>query len=841
MTSTKPCHFRLAFLSCFIAVCFSVEHAFAETTDSFNPALLEIDSPGASNIDLSVFEKGSQAPGIYRVDIALNGTSIDTQDLEFRASPDGSKLVPCLTKALLEKYNVRVSLFPALSENESCVNITAIPDATTDFNFNTQRLNISIPQAALKATSRGYVSPDKWDDGIKALILNYDLNGDYTHNKKSDSNSNGNNLYLNLRPGVNIGSWRLRNYTTWQHDKNGNNKWNTLYTYAQRNIKPIKSDLIIGESNSSTQIFDGIPFRGIQLRSDEEMLPDSLKGYAPIVRGVARTNAKVVIRQNNYVIYQTYVSPGAFIISDMYPTGGSGDLNVTVEESDGSQQHFVVPFATLPIFQREGQLKYNATVGQYRPSDGDIDKSVLLQATASYGLPWQFTVYGGTEYAKHYNSYAFGLGKNLGSFGAISADSIISNSELKNTDKKQGNMYRIRYSKNIAPLGTSFSASTSHYSENFHTMSEVLDTWSDKSLSTNFNRKKSRLEFLLSQRLYSNLGSLSLSYFDEHYWRGDKKSRTLNVAYNNNWKNINYSINAMHNETTSLYGEKDVDDMLYFNVSFSLDRWLSGSRLSYGVNLPKHGDASHSLTLSGTTLKDNNLNWNVRASHNKQNGKSNTDTGINLDYKGTYGASRLGYNHDKDSDSVNYSIEGGIVVHSEGVTFGQQLGETSALVKVPHVSGIRIQNGTGVKTDKRGYTIVPYMSPYRKNDVNLDVSSLADDVEVASTSKRVIPTRGAIVKANFDSRVGKRAIMTLLQKDGKPIPFGTTVKYTDSDFNDEAIVGDDGQAYITGLSNKGKLLASWGAGNNRKHCVINFDLSKVTQQNGLYFIDAKCE
>jgi hypothetical protein len=41
------------------------------------------------------------------------------------------------------------------------------------------------------------------------------------------------------------------------------------------------------------------------------MLPDSQKGYAPVVRGIARTNAQVVVRQNGYIIYQTYVAPGA--------------------------------------------------------------------------------------------------------------------------------------------------------------------------------------------------------------------------------------------------------------------------------------------------------------------------------------------------------------------------------------------------------------------------------------------------------------------------------------------------------------------------------------------------
>lgn len=58
-------------------------------------------------------------------------------------------------------------------------------------------------------------------------------------------------------------------------------------------------------------IFDSVSFRGVQLASDDNMLPDSLKGFAPVVRGIAKSNAQVTIKQNGYTIYQTYVSPGA--------------------------------------------------------------------------------------------------------------------------------------------------------------------------------------------------------------------------------------------------------------------------------------------------------------------------------------------------------------------------------------------------------------------------------------------------------------------------------------------------------------------------------------------------
>ncbi len=115
----------------------------------------------------------------------------------------------------------------------------------------------------------------------------------------------------------------------------------------------MKSDITVGQSSSPADVFDSVPYTGVELKSDNDMLPDSEKGYAPIIRGTAHSNALVMVRQNGYVIYQNTVAPGAFEINDLYPTGSSGDLQVTVKETDGSESHFVVPFASVPVLQRE--------------------------------------------------------------------------------------------------------------------------------------------------------------------------------------------------------------------------------------------------------------------------------------------------------------------------------------------------------------------------------------------------------------------------------------------------------------------------------------------------------
>ena len=100
---------------------------------------------------------------------------------------------------------------------------------------------------------------------------------------------------------------------------------------------PLQAQLLIGDGSTPGNLFDSIAFRGVQLATNESMLPDSQQGYAPTIRGIAQTHARVTVRQNGYTIYSTFVAPGAFVIDDLYPTASNGDLEVSIVEADGRE------------------------------------------------------------------------------------------------------------------------------------------------------------------------------------------------------------------------------------------------------------------------------------------------------------------------------------------------------------------------------------------------------------------------------------------------------------------------------------------------------------------------
>lgn len=834
--------FKPARLAIYIAVALSGITHSAYARDVFNPELLELGNPGASKTDLSSYESGSQAPGIYHVDIILDEQLVDTRDIEFKTVDDKNgegNLQPCISAALLKSWGVRTELFPDLSADAKCANLAAIPQASATFQFSTQRLLISVPQAALSPQARGYVPPEQWDEGITAALLNYSLSG-ANNWSRNNNGTNNSSQYANLRPGLNIGPWRLRNYTTYTRDNNGQDRWDTVYTYAQRDIIPLKAQLTAGDSSAPSDVFDSMPFRGAQLASDEDMLPDSMRGYAPVVRGIARTNAQIMIRQNGYVIYQSYVAPGAFEITDMYPTGGSGDLDVTVKEADGSEQHFTVPFASLPLLQREGHMKYAITGGQYRSYDSSVDKTPFAQATAIYGLPKGFTLYGGFQESSKYQSIASGIGKNLGDFGALSVDVTQAWSQPQDEVKSNGQSWRARYSKNFIETGTNFAIAGYRYSTSgYYGMQEVLDSYSDKALIQ--DRRRNRMEVTMNQSLGADLGSLSLGAVREDYWSNGKTMQSVSAGYNNSWGGIYYGITYTYSKNGAADGYSeatryDKDQQVALNISIPLEKFLPKTWANYSMNASKSNGTTHTVGLNGVALDNNALNWNVQEGYGT-NGVGNTGT-ASTDYKGTYGEVTAGYSYDQNSNRLNYGLQGGIIAHENGITFSQPLGETNVLVKAPGAKGVNVQNQSGVKTDWRGYTVASNLTPFRKNDITLDPESLQNDADLELTTATVIPTRGAVVRAQYVASVGTRVLMTLTQNNGQPVPFGAIV--STSDANRTFIVGEAGQVYITGLNNDESLRVVWGESTSSS-CRIKYRVGQNKSNDAITVMATRCE
>lgn len=845
------------------ALLFASQTLCAQAGLYFNPRFLA-DDPSAV-ADLSGFEQGNELPpGTYRVDIYLNNGYMTTRDVTFNTSENGHGLTPCLTRGLLASMGLNMASVSGINAlaTDACVPLTEmIKDATTRLDVGQQRLHLTIPQAFMGNQARGYIPPELWDHGITAGLLNYNFTGNTVQN---DIGGSSNYAYLNLKSGLNLGAWRLRDNTSWSYRSGGGssgneNKWQHVNTWLERDITPLRSRLTLGDSYTNGEIFDGINFRGAQLATDDNMLPDSQKGFAPVIHGIARGTAQVSIKQNGYDIYHSTVPPGPFTISDLYAAGNGGELQVTIKEADGSIQNFTVPYSSVPMLQREGHTRYALTAGEYRSGNEQQEKPTFFQSTLLHGLPAGWTLYGGTQLADRYRAFNLGVGKNMGELGALSVDVTQANATLPDDSKHQGQSVRFLYNKSLSELGTNiqlvgyrystrgyFSFADTTYSRmsgyNVKTQDGIIHVQPE--LTDYYNLaydKRGKVQVSITQQL-GRTATLYLSGSHQTYWGTNSVDEQLQAGLNTAINDINWTLSY---SLTKNAWQEGRDQMLAVNVNIPFSHWLRSdsnsvwrhTSASYSVSNDLNGRMTNFAGLYGTLLEDNNLSYSMQTGYTGGGEGSSGGTGYAaLNYRGGYGNTNVGYSRSKGIKQFYYGMSGGVLAHANGVTLSQPLNDTVVLIKARGAEGVKVENQTGVRTDWRGYAVLPYATEYRENRVSLDTNNLADNVDLDGAVATVVPTHGAIVRAEFKAHVGMKLLMTLTH-NGKPVPFGAIV--TSESNQSGSIVADNGQVYLSGMPLAGKVRVKWGDGADAG-CVADYSLPAESQQQPLNQLSAEC-
>ncbi|WNY89881.1 fimbria/pilus outer membrane usher protein [Leclercia adecarboxylata] len=798
-----------------------------QAEDYFDPAALELSSPQQKTADLHYFATaGGQQPGTWPVTIWVNDQQVSEGNITF--VEENGTLAPVLTAAQLAEYGVNVSAFSSferLHDGETFTRIDQyIPDASSRFDFPTQRLNLSIPQAAMNVQREGDIDPARWDEGIPAAFVDYTLSGAQT----GQSTHNGRSTFLNLRSGVNLGPWRLRNTSSMQYDST--RRWQSLSTYLQRDVAPLKSQLRIGDTYTSGEVFDSVQFRGVQLMSNEEMLPDSQRGFAPVIRGVAHSNAKVTISQHGYVIYETYVSPGAFAIKDLYPTAQSGDLEVNVKESDGSERTFTQPFSSVPFMLREERIKYSLSAGRFHAGKDQSRTPAFIQSTLFYGLPAAFTLFGGTQLADDYHALALGVGHSLGELGSLGTDVTLAGTTTPSGKRYRGHSLRAQYQKSFARVGTSFSLASYRYSSSgFYDFSEAMRLEKRYGLVDN---KRTREEVAISQTL-GEMGNLSFSAYVQDYWHNQSSDKTLHAGFYSAWKGISWGLGYYYTQSS---GHNNPDRSWSFNITIPLGGSLASSSVSYTTSSDNRGYTSHQVSMYGSVPKSPNLYYAVQQGYASQGQGSNS--GASLDYHGGYGQAQLGYRHDRDSSQLTWGASGSIVAHPHGITLGQSLGDSFAIVRAPGAVNVAVQNGSNVHTDWRGYAVVPALTAWHKNVITLDTESLTSDTDVEQFGATVIPGGEAVVEANFRTHIGHRVLFTLHDRSG-PVPFGASAQLAGDRNAATGMVADGGTVYLSGIPDTGTLEVNWNDKGEAHRCTLPFHIA-ADQPDAVKRIEAAC-
>lgn len=766
-----------------------------------------LDAEDRSNVDLSRFsEKDYIMPGAYTFTLFLNGQSIKNAEFTFidRVIPgnEGHKVEVCLSPEDIELFGLTPQSVGKLVwwNNGKCADFLALAGMEVKPDLSENRLNVSIPQAWLEYQDASWFPPSRWEDGIPGVMFDYSMNASMTKPNSGDSSR-----YISGTgtAGANAGPWRLR--ADWQanYSKTGNYSQNDIdwsRVYAYRALRDMKAKLMVGENYLSSDLFDSWRYIGASLTSDDSMLPPRLRGYAPEVSGIAKTNARVIVSQQGRVLYETTVASGPFRIQDISDVV-KGTLNVRVEEQDGSVQVFQVETATIPYLTRPGQLRYKLTSGRPGDYNHDVQGPFFGSGEFSWGISNAWSLYGGSIIAGDYNAVAVGLGRDLLALGAISADVTQSVARLPDYGSQQGKSWRLSYSKRFDDLNSEITFAGYRFSErNYLSMNEYLNLrYQGSSL-----RHDKELYTVTASKSFSDLRmSAYLSWSHQTYWDHqdtDRYSVSLSRYFDaGSFKNISATLSA----TRSEYNNR-TDDTAYLSLS-----------IPFGV-----GTASYSGTWSNDRYTQT-AGWYQRlSSGDSYRIQAGTKTGGGEDST-TLGNAYYSHKGDVSDMTVNtswvqnsytsagLSLSGGMTATGKGAALhpGGTQGGTRMLISTDSISGVPVDNYE--HSNAFGIAVIPDVASYYPTTTSVQVNKLPDDIEISGASvAEVALTEGAIGYRRFDVLKGAKLVGIFSLEDGTKPPFGATVHNEKN--REVGIISDDGMAWISGINPADRLTVNWG-------------------------------
>ncbi|WP_175050305.1 fimbria/pilus outer membrane usher protein [Paraburkholderia sediminicola] len=821
--------------------------AFADSTMladvQFNSEFLM--KPKGQSVDVSRFERGNPVqPGEYTIDLYVNGNWVGHDTLRFVAREGAGNAVPCFSKALIERLGLDFSALSDKGRGElakaqagECANLADLVDgASQSFDLSDLRLDLSIPQAALLRNPQGYVSPEFWDEGVSSATLGYNLNSFRVTGSGSAGSSNT-QTYLGLNSGVNVGSWHFRQNSalTWQ--SNGPRTYQNIATYVQHDLPSIRSQLTLGDAFTDGAVFDSIGIRGVELASDDRMLPDSLRGYAPLIRGVAMTNARVSVTQNGNKLYETTVAPGAFEINDLYATGYGGNLLVTVTEADGSQHSFSVPYASVAQLLRPGITRFNVAAGQLR--DAQVNQhDNLLQGTVQHGFNNVITGYAGTIVADGYLAGLLGAAVNT-PLGAVALDVTEARANIRGVTNTTGQSVRISYSKLVPATNTNFTVAAYRYSSSgFWALRDAMLARSAVAAGqdpTSVDRQRNQVQLTMNQSFGNGWGNAYVVGSTLDYWNRSGTTTQFQVGYNNVLRALgtNFSYNvSLSRQRDGLTGQ--MNNQIFASVSIPLGTGQHAPTLSTSFTHNSQSGSSEQAMLNGSAGVDNEFTYGVTANH----APGSSAGGVNGQYRSPYATLAASASGGSGYSQVSAGVTGAIVAHPGGVTFANDLGDTIGVVEAKDAKGARITNSSGVRIDNFGYAVIPYLTPYSLNTVEIDPKGIPLDVEFKSTSQQVAPRANSVVMIHFGTVTGRAAVISARLPNGAPLPFGATVY--DAKGQGVGAIGQNSRIFVRGVADEGALTVKWGDAADEQ-CAFGYHLPPKGEDRGAYaHIDAVC-
>ncbi len=386
----------------------------------------------------------------------------------------------------------------------------------------------------------------------------------------------------------------------------------------------------------------------------------------------------------------------------------------------------------------------------------------------------------------------------------------------------------------ITPTNTNLTLAAYRYStENYYKLRDaiLIRDLEDRGLNSYaVGKQRSEFQITLNQGLPDGWGNVYMVGSWVDYWNRNESSKQYQIGYSNNYQGLTYGISAINRQVDYGSSNQTTDTEYLMTLSFP----LSFKKHSMNVNANASED-SRTVGVSGTV--GDRFSYGSSVTHQD---RSNPTLNVNGRYKTNYATVVGSYSVADSYEQAMVSVSGNIVAHKDGLLFGPEQGQTMVLVYAPDAAGAKVNNTTGLSINKKGYAVIPYVTPYRLNDITLDPQEMSTNVELEESSQRVAPFAGAISKVDFATKTGYAIYIATKTAKGENLPFAAQV----FDQNNESvgIVAQGSMVYLRTQKATDRLVVKWGD-DSTEQCEITYDVSSQLEkdQNNLIMTEAVCK
>lgn len=550
-------------------------------------------------------------------------------------------------------------------------------------------------------------------------------------------------------------------------------------------------------------------FGGLQFATNFATQPGLATLPLPSVGAAAAVPSTVQLYVNGVLQRTQDVQPGPFTVPQIPIASGPGLITLVVRDTTGHQQVINVPFYGANSLLAKGLDDYSFSLGKQRQNFGLESNDygpTLGSALFRRGFSDSFTGEVRGEAAPGQQVFELGTLFAASTYGVFNLAAATSHSPLG-----QGTLGQFGYQY----LGTTFSGGFN--------VQRASPRYTQSGYPPGTPAPRTQASASASMFL-GDAGSMSVSYIrQQDPILGEIKLASLNYAKSLGDAGF-LSFNLIHDLT----GQNGNTEFLSLTIPLGVQR-----SASLGVS-HQTGNTTPFAQLQQSLPAGTGLGYRVAA----QTG-TNAQSQGELDYQNEVGTYNVQALHSSGQTLYQAGANGAVGYLGGDFFASRQLTDAFAVVQVPDQANVDIfaQNQVVGRTDSHGYAVIPRLNAYQNNPIGYDPRNLPLDTDITSASLNVVPYYRSGLLVSFQVKAVRGVTFTVKLKNGEALPAGALIEAPGQ--SQAFPVGYDGEAYVTGLSGKARLKASWGDESCEFTVTVPTDSKDPIPDLGVYTCEAK--